>query len=74
MFPRRAVAAILLLTGVAVSGVALAATLSVNSITDAGDAAPGDGTCALPGSGVCSLRAAIQQLRVWRCYRQHGKP
>lgn len=37
-----------------------AATLTVNSIVDAADATPGNGTCA-SSAGACTLRAAVQE-------------
>jgi CSLREA domain-containing protein len=39
----------------------LAATWQVDTETDAVDAMPGDGLCAIAGVGSCSLRAAIQE-------------
>ncbi len=43
-----------------VASSARAATFTVNSTTDAVDAAPGDGICATVG-GDCTLRAAIEE-------------
>jgi CSLREA domain-containing protein len=41
---------------------ALAAPYSVNSLADAPDAVPGDGTCeTVAGNGICTLRAAIME-------------
>lgn len=48
------------LFGVAIPQTANAATFSVNSSLDAGDAAAGDGVCATAGA-VCTLRAAIEE-------------
>jgi CSLREA domain-containing protein len=50
----------LALVSALVAGPVQAATFTVNSIGDAGDAAPGDGTCAT-GGGVCTLRAALDE-------------
>jgi CSLREA domain-containing protein len=45
---------------------AAAATFTVNSNGDAGDASPGNGTCATSGGGsVCTLRAAIQEANAF---------
>jgi len=51
-----------LLAGVALSPVpvAYAATFTVDNAGDAGDANPGNGSCATAG-GVCTLRAAIEE-------------
>ena len=42
------------------AGPASAASFTVNSTGDGGDAAPGNGTCAT-GGGLCTLRAAVQE-------------
>jgi CSLREA domain-containing protein len=46
--------------GAAFAPAATAATFNVNSVADAVDATPGNGTCATAG-GVCTLRAAIME-------------
>lgn len=43
-----------------VAGPARSADFAVDSQSDAGDAAPGDGRCAAP-DGACTLRAAVQE-------------
>lgn len=54
-------ALLLIAAGLSLSAVpAAAATFTVNTITDAGDASMGDGMCA-NGTGQCSLRAAIEE-------------
>lgn len=50
----------MLLAGIALPTSAAAATFTVNSIVDGGDANVGNGICA-NGAGVCTLRAAIQE-------------
>lgn len=56
--PVRPVVAALLSLCVALPS--LAATFTVNDVSDAGDAVPGDGICATAG-GVCTLRAAMEE-------------
>ena len=45
----------------ALAGSAQAATFTVNSVADGGDAAAGDGTCATTAPAVCTLRAAMEE-------------
>ncbi len=52
--------AIALVAALALTTAAQAATFTVNSFADTGDATPGDGTCD-DGSGACTLRAAIDE-------------
>ncbi len=58
---RAAIATCLVLAWV---GPASAATFFVNSVSDLGDGAPGDGVCA-SGAGHCSLRAALDEANAF---------
>jgi CSLREA domain-containing protein len=53
-------AALVFTLALSASRSAFAATFTVNNTGDAGDASPGNGTCATSG-GVCTLRAALQE-------------
>lgn len=45
--------------------VAVPEAVTVNTMNDAADHQPGDGTCETgPGNGICSLRAAVQETNV----------
>ena len=55
---------LIILLSAGISGNASAATFTVNSVTDAVDANPGDGTCAT-AEAVCTLRAAIQEANAF---------
>jgi CSLREA domain-containing protein len=53
---------VLVVTGGTSPSPVYAATFTVNSTGDGGDATPGDGVCeTATGNGVCTLRAAIQE-------------